>query len=739
MKIKLFVLVSLLFGMTGAASITRAVPPTITIADAVGANPATVYTAGQATRVVNVAWNAGTDHTYCEIYYTVNGAVQSELGRGHDGVKPITVTAGSSYEFWMVVYPGGGQYSVVTRLNLVARQGGPASPPAPSGGGGGIPAGSVDAVSDKPSELTSEAFRNAPFISDVQVRPDSRNVIISFASTQSTPPLIEIGKVAPAPDRFGVIAFPFNSGAFSRFATEQNGRYILNVDVQGEQLEIGTTYYYIINVFNNNRNNPKRPREQINGQFNTFSQTVKVFWERIEMADDSDDLSTAEAYFWFWVNHPKGPRCVEYNNADMDTDHNYYPEGVTTLFENAPDKLKLEASGLDVDGGGVLLHCGRPLNDSNDKGDGGGGGLEKYFENFDVNAAKGELDLSKIPGEHVIHPFQLHTSGGSLKFSIFGHIEITRGPAAQIGTTSSPLKTDSPPIKVQRRLPHQPGTPTTPLPICVAAQRARERNSPAAPGLEAQCAAQEPVKAQGRVPHQPGTSTTPLPICVAAQRARERNSPAARGLEEQCLAQQPVKPQRRVPPASGTASIPKPICELAQQARERNSPAARGLEEKCQTITKGEAIANTDPLAVELRGQQSGDRGQDGFNFGMALAEGHTAPGPGKDQACANLSSKEEQDGCRAAVLFSVERNRNAALASRGAEIAEADPTVAEARDTTTDVFYRLGFDIGLASAEGHTAEGPGKEQRCSSLLSPAAQTGCRTAVSFSVERNRRK
>ena len=64
------------------------------------------------------------------------------------------------------------------------------------------------------------------------------------------------------------------------------------------------------------------------------------------------------------------------------------------------------------------------MNDSNDKGGGGGGGLEKYFENFDVNAAKGELDLSKIPGQHVIHPFQLHTSGGSFKFSIFGRIEI---------------------------------------------------------------------------------------------------------------------------------------------------------------------------------------------------------------------------------------------------------------------------------------------------------------------------
>jgi hypothetical protein len=741
MKTKFLVLALVVLAMCAAATIADAAPPTITISESVGANPATVYTSGQAIRVVNVAWNAGSDYPYCEIYYTVNGANQAELGRDHDGTKALTVSAGSKYEIWMVVYPGNGQYTIVTRLIVVAKQGNPPAPtPPPPSGGGSISPGSVDAVSDKPSDLNTETYRNAPFISDVRVQPDSRNVVISFASTQSAPenlPLVEIGKVAPARDRFGIWTFPFNSGALSRFVTGEQGRYQLDVDATGERLEIGTTYHYIINVFNSNKSDTKRSREQITGQFNTFSQTVKVFWEHIEMVDDSDDLSTAETHFWFWVNYPKGSRCVEYNNADMDTGHNYYPDGVTTVVENAPDKLKLEASGLDVDGGGVLLHCGRPLNNSNDKGDSFGEG-RRSFDNFDVNAAKGELDLSKIPGEHVIHPFQLHTSGGSFKFSIFGHLEITRGPAVQTGTTSSPLKTGPEPIKPQRRIPHQPGTPTTPLPICVAAQRARERNSPAAPGLEAQCAAQEPVKPQGRVPHQPGTSTTPLPICVAAQRARERNSPAARGLEEQCLAQQPVKPQRRVPPPSGTPGTPKPICELARQARDRNSPAARGLEVKCLAAKKGEAIANEDPLAVELRDQQPDDYARLGFDIGMAAAEGNTLPGPGKDRICAAGSTTAEQEGCRIAVLFSVERNRNAKFAETGAQIALADPAVAEARDAETDVFYRLGFDIATGiygdpalGAQANTAPGPIRDS-----LSAAGKSGFDASLKLHLGRN---
>ena len=109
----------------------------------------------------------------------------------------------------------------------------------------------------------------APFISDVRVRVEWRNAVISFSSTQSTPALVEIARVPPARDRFGVIAFPFNSGAFNRFVTGENGRYTLDVDLQHEELQPGTAYYYIINVFNNNRDDTKRPREQVVGNFGT--------------------------------------------------------------------------------------------------------------------------------------------------------------------------------------------------------------------------------------------------------------------------------------------------------------------------------------------------------------------------------------------------------------------------------------------------------------------------------------
>jgi hypothetical protein len=151
---------------------------------------------------------------------------------------------------------------------------------------------------------------------------------------------------------------------------------------------------------------------------------------------------------------------------------------------------------------------------------------------------------------------------------------------------------------------------------------------------------------------------------------------------------------------------------------------------------RGEVLANEDPLALELRNQQPDDSARRGFDIGMAIAEGHTLPGPGKDRTCASLPAGEP-GGCRIAVLFSVDRNKNAKLAARGEAIANQDPLAIELRNQQPDNSARQGFDIGMAAAEGHTAPGPGKDKTCASLHSPEEQGGCRIAVSFSVERNK--
>src|SRR5438132_828755 len=106
---------------------------------------------------------------------------------------------------------------------------------------------------------------------------------------------------------------------------------------------------------------------------------------------------------------------------------------------------------------------------------------------------------------------------------------------------------------------------------------------------------------------------------------------------------------------------------------------------------KGEAIANQDPLATELRNRQPEGSRQKGFDIGMAAAEGQTLPGPGKQRIHDSLSS-EEQRGFEMAVAFSLDRNRNTDLAARGAAIAKQDSILAEVRTIYADIFYRLGF-----------------------------------------------
>jgi hypothetical protein len=241
----------------------------------------------------------------------------------------------------------------------------------------------------------------------------------------------------------------------------------------------------------------------------------------------------------------------------------------------------------------------------------------------------------------------------------------------------------------------------------------------------------KPVMALGRIA--PPMSGPTMTICDAARSARARNSPAAPGLERQCAAQAPAPG----PPAPA----PLPILDQAWQSEH----AARGAE-----------LANQDPLAMELRDAIPEGKARNGFFYGMAVAEGQTANGPGKQAIRDELQSFDPDAvfGYERAVEFSVERNANADLAARGARIAAADPSVATARNAVdslaqhrdypdVSVFYKLGFDIATGlfgdpalGAIGNTATGPGSGKIRDSLADTVAKNGFDDAVSFHLARN---
>jgi hypothetical protein len=99
-------------------------------------------------------------------------------------------------------------------------------------------------------------------------------------------------------------------------------------------------------------------------------------------------------------------------------------------------------------------------------------------------------------------------------------------------------------------------------------------------------ASAEPYRALGKVQLPPTTLGPPRPICDVAAEARARNSPAAPGLEAQCRAAASAEPAKalgkvQLPPTT-TAAAPPSICDSARAARARNSPAAPGLEAQCR-------------------------------------------------------------------------------------------------------------------------------------------------------------
>ncbi len=249
---------------------------------------------------------------------------------------------------------------------------------------------------------------------------------------------------------------------------------------------------------------------------------------------------------------------------------------------------------------------------------------------------------------------------------------------------------------------------------CPAIAAATQPQAPSAPA--------KPPVALGRVQSRPGLSNgAPPGICEAASSARTRNSPAAPSLERQCAA--------LVQPTSQPAL---PVVD----ADWREAQAARGA-----------TLAGEDPLATELRNALSDEAERTGFDYGLAVAEGHTMPGPGKDAIGAALEA-DERRGFELGVQFSLDRNANFDLASRGAAIMLSSPDVASVRDGSAigarprmagqAALYKLGFNIATGlfgdpalGAVGNTQMGPGAKKIRDALSPAAAQAGFDAAVRY--------
>jgi hypothetical protein len=164
--------------------------------------------------------------------------------------------------------------------------------------------------------------------------------------------------------------------------------------------------------------------------------------------------------------------------------------------------------------------------------------------------------------------------------------------------------------------------------------------------------------------------------------------------------------------------------------------------------TKGQEIADANPLVAALRESEPEGPVRKGFDIGMGAWRGHTGDGAGK-QALAKALTQTEQLGFADAAVFSLQWNNNTAFAAKGAAIAEHDPEVAAARgkvrgtppDGLRAALYYLGFDIATGifgdpklGAQGNTLIGPGSE-KIRATLGPDGQQGFNDSLAFNVVR----
>jgi hypothetical protein len=221
---------------------------------------------------------------------------------------------------------------------------------------------------------------------------------------------------------------------------------------------------------------------------------------------------------------------------------------------------------------------------------------------------------------------------------------------------------------------------------------------------------------------------------------------------------EPVKSIGRVNTGTPRPNTSRSICDSARDALSRQSPAAPNLVAQCRAaggsatavasnadletvMVRGEVIAANDAMAGELRNRTPEGPARRGFDIGLGIWDGNTAPGPGK-QRYHDALTRPEQQGFDVAAAYALPRNKYATLINVGSVIAGADQEAAAARAVEADPFYWLGFDIasGLfgdpaAGSEGSKAIGAGAIG-IRNALNAAAQRGFNASVALHLSRS---
>jgi hypothetical protein len=199
------------------------------------------------------------------------------------------------------------------------------------------------------------------------------------------------------------------------------------------------------------------------------------------------------------------------------------------------------------------------------------------------------------------------------------------------------------------------------------------------------------------------------------------------------------------------------ICDAARDALARQSPASPNLVTQCRAAggnatagpnnidlenirARGEVLAAADASAGLLSSQLP-EVDRRGFEIGLGIWEGNTAPGPGKQRYHDSLIAAEQR-GFDLAASYALPRNKYDALVKVGLAIAAADANLNNTRMAGNNAFYWLGCDIagGLfgdpaAGAQGISDLDAGAIAIRTSLNDEAARRGFNTCMALNLSR----
>lgn len=408
-------------------------------APTISANPNPVnVAAGETQGAVIISWDAENNKD-AEVWLQVDGDETKFFGAQKDSQAAI-ITVGKTHTFKL--YKDSKRNTVLASVAVNAVQVVAAASPASSNKSGTyrkLPGGKIgnqDKVTNHPL-----AIRN------MQIIPQVGNAVIAFTSVPGGTAILQLAKIAPVMGADDFWKFPSNSGAsvypIVPTNTPTHDLYTLNFAARNQDLEQGAKYFYILDVYDANKNH-----WQSSGDFTTLAQiqNVKVVFTRIRLLSPAKPKGL---YFDFSAGTSGSTGVGQdevYNSlgAAVDSPLKWEsgavpkPIQLELLVDNSPNRLRLVVIGGYSDNNDFYI-----LPDAT---------FENLASGPEWNYAKGEFDLSNYPGANAVQYFTLQSlplngNGNELAFDVIGRIEITRTtikPMAMMNNTTAAPPSEKP-------------------------------------------------------------------------------------------------------------------------------------------------------------------------------------------------------------------------------------------------------------------------------------------------------